>query len=122
VRNYFREKPIRLNGDWEHLWEHGGSTGFSDPIDRHGHTLIRQMGSYIYAEFYSQAKKYAFFGQIRDNFVVGDWFDVKDRAGYFGVFQLEIIDSATLKGLWLGHSKTSKAIRSDSSKWRKVGR
>lgn len=120
-RNYFREKPVQLGGIWEHLWGPGGSGTYENDIDRHGHCELRQIGSYIYAEFYSQAVLYAFFGQIKHGYVVGDWYDVKDPVGYFGVFQLEIKNSSQLSGLWLGHSKQQRTIRSDSSSWRRVG-
>lgn len=120
VRNYFRDKPIQLGGTWEHLWGAGGSATYEKDVDRHGHSTIRQLGSYIYAEFYSQAVLYSFFGQIKDGFIVGDWYDVKDRSGYFGVFQLEIVNSKQLRGLWLGHSKQSRSIRSDSSLWKRI--
>lgn len=83
---------------------------------------MRQLGSFVYAEFYSQGVLYAFFGQIKHGYVVGDWFDIKDQNGYFGVFQLEISNSQQLKGRWLGHSKQDRTIRSDTSQWKKVDR
>jgi hypothetical protein len=120
VRNIFRDKPIRLAGDWEHIWGAGGSEGFLSPVDRHGHPTLYQLGSFCYAEFDSQRVKYAFFGKIRGANLNGDWFDVKDRDGYFGVFQLEIINSSSMRGSWLGHSKTTREIRSDTSMWTRV--
>ena len=120
IRNYLREKPIDLRGTWEHLWGSGGSATYQKDIDRHGHSVMRQLGSFVYAEFYSQSVLYAFFGQIKHGYVVGDWFDIKDQNGYFGVFQLEISNSKQLKGLWLGHSKQDRTIRSDTSQWKKI--
>lgn len=120
VRNYLRDKPINLRGTWEHIWGHGGSVSYPNEVDRHGHSKLLQLGSFIYAEYYSQGVLYAFFGQIKHGYVVGDWFDVKDHNGYFGVFQLEISNSGQLKGLWLGHSKKNRTIRSDTSQWNKV--
>jgi hypothetical protein len=120
LRNYFREKPPQLRGTWEHTWAAGGSVRYESATDRHGHSELRQLGSYIYAEFYSQAKRYAFFGQIKNGHVVGDWFDVRDPAGYFGVFQLEIVNSTELRGIWLGHSKEKRTIRSDASIWKRM--
>lgn len=120
LRNYFREKPIQLGGTWEHLWGAGGSAAYKNNIDRHGHSKLRQLGNYIYAEFYSQGVLYAFFGQIKHGYVVGDWFDIKDSSGYFGAFQLEIVNSSNLRGLWLGHSKQTRVIRSDSSIWNRI--
>lgn len=120
VRNYFREKPLQLGGTWEHIWAAGGSAGYARDTDRHGHSRLRQLGSYVYAEVYSQAILYAFFGQIQKGYVVGNWYDVHDGSGYFGVFQLEIVSAKELRGLWLGHSKQSRVIRSDSSSWKRV--
>ena len=120
VRNIFRERPPKLSGNWEILWGHGGSERYSSDIDRHGHPEIKQLGSYIYFEFYSQQIKYSFFGCIQSGYVLGDWFDTRDKNGYFGVFQLEIISSNELKGSWLGHSKSSRAIRTDDLKCNRV--
>lgn len=120
LRNYFREKPVQLGGTWEHLWGSGGSGTYEKDVDRHGHAKLRQIGSYVYAEFYSQAVLYAFFGQIKHGYVVGDWYDVKDPVGYFGIFQLEVVNSSQLRGLWLGHSKQQRTIRSDSTDWSRV--
>jgi hypothetical protein len=120
VRNYFRAKPVQLGGTWEHLWGAGGSAGFEKDVDRHGHPALRQLGSYVYAEFVSQRRLYAFVGEIKHGHVVGDWYDVRDPLGYFGVFQLEIVHSGELRGMWLGHSKSQRTIRHDSSIWRRV--
>jgi hypothetical protein len=120
VRNWFREKPPQLRGTWELIWASGGAASFEKDVDRHGHTKLRQLGSFVYAEFYSQSVLYAFFGQIKDGYVVGDWYDVKDPHGYFGAFQVEIVTSKELRGSWLGHSKSSRAIRSDSLSWKRI--
>lgn len=120
VRNIFREKPAQIDGDWEHVWQAGGSLSFHEEKSRVGHTTMRQLGSYCYAEFYSNLRRYAFFGSIKGNYIVGEWYDIKDNAGYFGVFQLEIITSSRLNGLWLGHSKVGREIRHDLSQWTKV--
>lgn len=120
LRNYFREKPVQLAGTWEHVWGSGGSKTYKTDIDRHGHAQLRQVGRFVYAEFYSQGVLYAFFGQIKNGYVVGDWYDVKDPIGYFGVFQIEVVNSSQLRGLWLGHSKQTRTIRSDASDWMRV--
>lgn len=114
VRNIFREKPPKLGGNWEIIWGSGGSERYSAEIDRHGHPDIKQLGSYIYFEFYSQKIKYSFFGRIQSGYTVGDWFDTSDKNGYFGVFQFEIVSSKELRGSWLGHSKSSREIRTDN--------
>jgi hypothetical protein len=120
VRSLTRENPQSLAGDWEHIWGSGGSENFASPISRHGHSTLRQWTSYCYAEYYSKGHRYAFFGRVKGNYLVGDWFDVNDPGGYFGTFQLEIVTSNLLKGYWLGHSKYSREIRYDISEWRKI--
>lgn len=127
VRNYFRAKPKNISGEWEHLWHAGGSSSYAESVSRHGHPIIKQLGHYCYAEFVSKGKKYCFFGQINGNYWVGDWYDIKDDDGYFGAFQLEIVDSNTMRGKWIGHSKQSRShatnatdIRCDDSEWTRV--
>lgn len=120
LRNYFREKPIKLGGTWEHLWGAGGSDTFNSEIDRHSHCKIRQLGSYVYAEFYSKSILYAFFGEIKHDFVIGEWYDLNDPIGYYGAIHLKIVDSSHLNGMWLGHSKTNMVIRTDYSNWNKI--
>lgn len=120
VRNYFRVKPVKLSGNWEFVWSSGGSLGLSKESDRHDHPVIRQFDAYLYAEFYSQQRRYALFGEIKHGYVVCDWYDVRDPLGYFGVFQFEIINSSYLREMWLGHSKTERIIRHDDAVLRRI--
>jgi hypothetical protein len=121
VRNYFRERPLQLAGEWEYIWEAGGSSDFTHSKDRHGHSPLRQLGVYCYSEFFSKGIKYGLFGEVNGGYLVGEWFDLNDPAGYFGVFQLEIVSSSELSGIWLGHSKHERTIRNDHFHWKKVG-
>ena len=114
VRTFFRENPPQLKGNWEVLWGHGGSEKYSSDIDRHGHAQIKQLGKYIYFSFYSQQVEYCFFGYIQSDYIIGDWHDKHDKNGYFGAFQLEIVNSCELKGLWIGHAKSTRQIRADA--------
>lgn len=120
VHGMFREKPINIAGNWEQIWESAGSLGFSESIERHSHPVVRQFGSYCYAEFQSKAKTYVVFGRIVNNYLVGDWYDKNDIHGYFGAFQLQIIDSMLMKGRWIGHSKTKYEVKGDEWTWTKV--
>lgn len=122
LRNFFRERPPELKGTWELVWEHGGSDQFADVVTRHSQNQMWQLGSYCYGEFYADGIKYGMFGRILDNYFIGDWFAVKDRHGYFGVYHLEIVDSNTLRGKWLGHSKTTREVRVDAFNSRRVDR
>lgn len=113
LRNYFRERPPKLNGTWDLLWGHGGSEDFSDVLKRHGQLQLWQFASYCYGEFFSDGKKYALFGRIENIYLLGDWYAKKDRLGYFGAFQLEVVDSNRLRGKWIGHSKKTREVRAD---------
>jgi len=120
VRNIFREKPIKLAGQWEQTWSSGTSPKFQDARDRHAHPVVRQLGSHCYSEFLAKGAVYVLFGRVEGQHLVGEWYDKKDRHGYFGVFQLRISDSATMEGKWVGHSKTSYEIRCDDWYWKRV--
>lgn len=104
VRGLFRSRVPMVAGSWDQYWE-AGSTNFSDARDRHGQTLLRQFFRYCYAEFYAGSKKYAMFGRIQGEHIVGRWYDVRDERGYHGSFQLSIVDDERLSGVWIGHSK-----------------
>ncbi|OCT24838.1 hypothetical protein [Pseudomonas putida] len=117
VRWLFREKPINISGVWEQQWEGAGSNNFSRDIDRHSYTTIRQLGRFCYAEFYSKSVEYCFFGEIKASYLVGDWYDKNDMYSYFGAFQLRIIDSKSMQGKFLGHSKSTSQVLVDEWNW-----
>ncbi len=120
VRGIFRSKPINIAGKWEQIWASAGSEGFSESSERHSHPVIRQFGSYCYTEFESKSKTYVVFGKIVNDYFVGDWFDQNDTRGYFGAFQLQIIDDKNMKGRWIGHSKTRYEVKGDEWVWNKM--
>ncbi|MES9856437.1 MAG: hypothetical protein ABW166_07535 [Sedimenticola sp.] len=120
VRTVFRSNPIDISGKWEHLWVTLESEKYKNEIDRHSHTEIKQMGAYCYAEFYSKGDKYLLFGRITDGYLVGDWHDAVDRTGYFGAFQVQVINKCELSGRWIGHSKTIQSIRGGEWLWKKL--
>jgi hypothetical protein len=120
VRGMFRSKPIKISGNWEQTWESAGSPGFTESSERHSHPIIRQFGSYCYTEFISKGVTYIVFGKIVNEYFVGDWYDKDDAYGYFGAFQLQIIDSNTMNGRWIGHSKTKHEVKGDQWKWSKL--
>lgn len=120
VRNILRAKPASISGKWEQTWDSAGSESFECPTDRHSHPEIKQLGSYCYAELISKGISYVVFGRVIDSFVVGDWYDKNDPLGYFGAFQLEIVDSKTMRGKWIGHSKSAHVIKGDEWLWKKL--
>jgi len=117
ARSIFRKKPISLRGKWNQNWASAGSRNFSKQKDRTSQAKISQLDTFCYGEFLSKEKKYAVFGRVVGEYLVGDWFDLKDPWGYFGAFHLEIKDSNTLSGRWIGHSKTKHEVIGDDWIW-----
>ncbi len=119
TRAIFRHKFVTLRGDWEHVW--GGEFGrFDREKDRHGHHYMFQLFRWVYAGTRSQGRVFGVFGRIQGEYLIGRWYDDTDEAGYFGAFQLRIVDGSTLDGKWLGHSKKNPAnIRSGTWTWTK---
>lgn len=119
VRNYFRAKPTVISGLWEQKWE-AQSTSFSSDIDRHSNVTVKQLGTFCYGEFTSKQVKYCVFGRVEGAFFIGHWYDSKDTLGYFGTFQLRIINNHSLLGRWMGHSNKSHEIKHGEWRWKKV--
>lgn len=120
VRWLFRTNPQKLSGMWDQLWVMENSSTYPEDIDRHSNVEFKQLGSYCYGVFYSKGVGYVIFGQIKGEFLFGQWYDQKDKLGYFGTFQLRIIDSNTMSGKWIGHSKKSHIIHGDIWRWQKI--
>lgn len=121
IRNYFRDKPISISGDWEQVWDDANSVTFENPTGRHSHPVVKQWGHYCYAETIANQKTYVVFGDIRGDYWIGDWYDQKNpKTGYFGTFQLRIKDAETMEGKWMGHSKNEVSIRCDDWVWKKL--
>lgn len=78
-----------------------------------------QFFSYWVADFEASTVRYRAFGRITDEHIVGRWYDRSDRKGYYGAFELEIVDAKCLRGRWLGHSKDSREIRTGAWRWTK---
>lgn len=116
----FGENPHALSGTWHHIWDSGGSDKYANPTDRSDHTTLRQLGAYCYAELIYQGRRYYFFGKIQGDYLLGEWFDLKDRSGYFGTFQVRVVNSTRLEGMWMGHSQESHTIRTGNSVWSRI--
>jgi hypothetical protein len=120
LRNYFRAKPHNISGKWEEQWHLLGTKSFEDPTKRHSHPIIKQMGHYCYAEFIADGITYGVFGTIMNDYLIGEWFDINDRIGYFGTFHLKIESNKSMTGKWLGHSKSFHGIREGDWIWKKL--
>jgi hypothetical protein len=121
VRFIYRTSPHKVSGDWEQIWDFNSTGNYAKETERHSHTSLKQLGKYVYAEFYSRNEKYYMFGEIKDNYIVGHWGDTIDKIGYFGSFEIRIIDSKTMSGKWIGHSKNTQEIYGDKWNWNKKG-
>ena len=119
TRWIFRHRYVKLKGYWEQIW--GGDVGrYKDKTHRHGHHYTYQFFRWVYAGTRSQGTIFSAFGRIQGDYLIGRWYDNTDEAGYFGAFQLRIVNGAELSGIWTGHSKQNPAlIRSGTWKWNK---
>src|SRR5690606_12973282 len=108
VRYIYRTNPNNISGDWEQTWTFENAVHvYTKDTERHSFTTIKQLGKYVYCEFYSRNEKYYLFGEIKNNYVIGHWADLNDKLAYHGSFELRIIDSLEMEGKWLGHSKNN---------------
>jgi hypothetical protein len=120
TRWLFRHRYIALKGQWEHIWN--GEVGHFQPATaRHGQHYMYQLFRWVYARTRSQGKVFTAFGRIQGDYLIGRWYDNTDEAGYFGAFQLRIIDSRELQGKWIGHSKRNPGqIGVGTWSWKRV--
>lgn len=119
VRSIVRNLPQDISGKWEQRWESGGSLHFQDPLARHSYTELKQFCYYVYAEFDSKQKTYCMFGRIKGCYVIGEWYEKNNKHGYFGTFELRIVGSEALDGLYIGHSHRTSLVGQDAWKWEK---
>ncbi len=103
-----------LDGRWTVTWDtKEKTTHFTQKYDRISQAKLIMFGEFMYIRctFKDSTKncynEYCFFGIVDQDYVKGHWYDVKHARGYFGVFQMKIIDENELSGCWLGHSKNS---------------
>jgi hypothetical protein len=119
TRTFFRANHYDVSGTWEHEWHFpNAASSHTNPLERKSLLVVKQFGNFVYGEFSSASINYALFGKIKEgNFIIGDWYDPKDKLGYYGIFQLRIIDKSTIEGKWMGHSKKTTVINTDKWEW-----
>ncbi len=111
VRWLFRAKHENISGNWTQLWENINSEKYEEVAGRKSSLKLKQFGKYIYGEFrVNNDEKYFVFGEIIGRNIVGKWGDVKNTLGYFGSYELRIVDSQNISGIWLGHSNSKPNI------------
>lgn len=119
TRHVFRAKWPAVAGRWEEQWT-TSARRFSNATDRHSHPVIRQFGPWCHAEFTALGVVYVLFGRIKGNYLCGDWNDKRDPNGYFGTFQLRIIDANHMDGKFLGHSAHNAQVRVGKWTWNRI--
>ncbi|APU97173.1 hypothetical protein BV902_13125 [Sphingobacterium sp. B29] len=119
VRSIYRIKSPDICGLWIQLWEINDSEKYVPEVSRKSELKISQFGKYFYGEFRSNNdEQYAVFGEIRGMNLLGTWYDKKNEFGYYGAFELKIIDNNLIKGKWLGHSSSDlNQIKSNEWNW-----
>jgi hypothetical protein len=105
VRSIFRTKPEIIAGNWTQIWENNTSEKYEPEQARQSKIRLKQFGKYVYGEFRSNNdEEYYLFGEIIGKNIIGKWGDKKSNLGYFGSYELLIVDSQHIQGIWLGHS------------------
>ncbi|WP_158861616.1 hypothetical protein [Lunatibacter salilacus] len=117
VRWLFRTKPETISGQWTQLWENEISDKYQDKAGRQSALILKQFGKYIYGEFRANNdEEYYVFGEIIGRNIIGKWGDRKNELGYYGAYELRIIDTNNIEGIWLGHSNPQPNII-NHNKW-----
>jgi len=110
---------IDLTGQWEHVWQHGGSDKYLNETTRRSISNIYQLNNWCYAEFEANNIQYQLFGKIKGNHLVGEWYDANGHLGYHGAFQLHFVNNDEMEGKWIGHSQKDFTIRTDVWSWKR---
>jgi hypothetical protein len=116
TRWLFRKDVYTIAGSWWQEWE-TDSTRFADDRTKRSKASIHQFFVYCVAEFEAGCRQYSAFGRITGDHLIGRWFDRRDPKGYYGTFQLEIVDRTQMRGVYLGHSKQDRAIKHGAWRW-----
>lgn len=122
VRSIFRIKVEDISGEWKQVWDNTLSQRYPAEQARTSNMTIRQFGSYVYAEFRSNNDEiYYIYGELIGRNIVGKWRDKKNNLGYFGAFEVRIMDSRHIQGIWCGHSNAKpEEIYVDAWKWTRL--
>lgn len=117
VRFLFRTKPYKISGKWTQLWENKVSDDYNTEDIRQSKLVIKQFGKYCYAEYrIKNDELYYIFGEIKGNNFIGKWGDKENELGYFGVFELRIVNAKKIIGKWMGHSN-KRPERINTGEW-----
>lgn len=119
IRWMFRTKPHKISGTWKQLWNNATSVKYTQETGRVSNLKLKQFGKYLYGEYrVRNDEEYRLFGEIIGANIVGKWSDKRNELGYYGAFEMRIIDANKINGRWLGHSNSQPGlINSDSWEW-----
>jgi hypothetical protein len=116
LRGIFRSKVDKISGVYRQYWDFTDNNSFTKKSERQSLITIKQLNNYCYGEFTSRNKTYYIFGEIINRRIIGHWADKKSKLGYFGSFQLTIINQERIEGFWIGHSNENP-ILINNHKW-----
>ena len=105
-RSIFRSKANKISGVYKQYWHIEDNSTYPRVCDRQSLVTLKQLNRYCYGEFYAKegAEKYYMFGEVIDRRVIGHWSRSESRLDYFGSFEISIISSRRIEGIWIGHS------------------
>jgi hypothetical protein len=109
-RGIFRTSANKVSGIYKQSWTfESNSNNYSLVSDRQSLITLKQLNNYCYGEFNSKngQEKYYLFGEIIDRKIIGHWSDMNSKLNYFGSFELTVINSKKLQGIWIGHSNNN---------------
>lgn len=104
LRGIFRIKSNKISGIYKQHWTLNNNKKYSKISDRQSLITLKQLNNYCYGKFVSKEDTYYLFGEIIDRKIIGHWADIDSKLGYFGSFELTIIDKRRIEGVWIGHS------------------
>lgn len=122
VRSIFRKKVSDISGEWTQIWYNTLSVQYPTDEGRTSKMKIRQFGNFVYAEFRTKNdEEYYLYGELIGRNIVGKWRDRKNDLGYFGAFEVRIMNNKYVHGLWCGHSNVKpEEIYTDRWDWTRV--
>ena len=106
-RSIFRKNTNKISGIYKQYWQLKRNARYKKVGDRQSLITLKQFSNYCYGEFTAKNDKYYLYGEIVDKKIIGHWSDVTNKVGYFGSFELSIIDKKNITGFWIGHSNTN---------------
>ena len=108
LRSIFRSKTNKISGIYKQHWDISDNSNYPRVSDRHSLVTLKQLSNYCYGEFQAKcgAERYYLFGEIIDRKIIGHWSSLDSTLDYFGSFELTVVSSKRIEGIWIGHSNT----------------